>query len=170
MKHLIVLLLPILVAAKTATGQITIKFKGKNKEIAGKSCGSIPGLKNNPSYYEDYWEIDNSSKTLTVTTVQTFGTAMNNKDIKVSIAPLIDIDKSKLFDSPLTDTNSFGIPVYEINLLTKDLRETISSSTCYRFSQDDSVEPIGSSWNLRLTFANKTEAASFIKKLKASIP
>ena len=105
-----------------------------------------------------------------MTTVQTFGTAMNNKDIKVSIAPLVDIDKSKLFDSPLTDTNSFGMPVYEINLLTKDLRETISSNACYRFSQNDMLEPIGSSWNLRLTFANRTEAAAFIKKLKASIP
>jgi hypothetical protein len=167
MKHLIPILLAFFLITTSASGQVIIKFKGKNKEVAGKSCGIIPGIDNNPSFYEDYWAIDNDSKTLIVTTVQTFGNAENNKDIKISNVPLTDIDMAKLFDSPLTDTKSFGAPVYELNLLTRDLRETISSSTCYRFSQDDVLQPIGSSWNLRLTFAYKTEGAAFIKKLKA---
>lgn len=170
MRNIISITLAILFITTTAAAQVTIRFKGKNKEVAGKSCGAVPGINNNPSYYENYWAIDNDSKTLTVTTVQTFGVTVNNKDIKVSIAPLPDIDKEKLFDSPLTDTKSFGVPVYEINLLTKDLRETIISSTCYRFSQGDVLESIGGTWNLRLTFTSKSEAAAFIKKLKASLP
>ena len=74
--------------------QTTIKFKGKDFVVAGKSAGAIKGKNDNPASYECYWDVHTETKTITGTTVQTFknDVAGDGKDIEVRTALLSDLN------------------------------------------------------------------------------
>jgi len=149
--------------------QTTIKFKGKDFVVAGKSAGAIKGKNDNPVSYECYWDINPETKTITGTTVQTFknDVAGDGKDIEVRRGLLSDLNLELLDTGIQEDTLMFSNTVYPVSLYTKENQNLVKSWSCYRFSKGDKLEATDNVWNIQVVFARKEDAQAFIQTLKS---
>jgi len=155
-----------IIMGNSCIAQTSMQFKGKDIVVAGVSAGSVKGIKNNPSFYECFWELNKENKTLTVTTVQTFGTNTNNKDIEVKTVSVADLALEFITGDIASEDEVFGEPVYILNLYTIENKELVKTAHCYRFSETEELEAGENTWSLRIVFKEKTEAQSFIGLLK----
>lgn len=168
MKNNSFILLLLLLIGNSSFAQTTIRFKEADFTITGQTGGKIKNVYQEESTLECFWEINNETRTIHLTTVEIIHTEHpdNNANIQKESIAIADLDQNLLPDEPFEEYNLSAVPYYYITISSENSQFKVKNSYCYVSSDSSEFTEGKPGFSFTIKFETKELAAQFLALLK----
>lgn len=168
MKNNSFILLLLLLIGNSSFAQTTIRFKEANFTITGQTGGKIKNVYQEASTLECFWEINNETRTIHLTTVEIIDTEHpdNNANIQKESIAIVDLDQNLLPDEPLEEYTLSVVPYYSVTISSENSQFKVKNSYCYVSSETNEFKEGKPGFSFTVKFETKELAEQFLTILK----
>lgn len=159
------------VLCAVALAQNTIPFKEGSFEIVGTSGGEIQNMYIEESTVECFWSINNETRSIHCTTIETLMTEHpdNNKNISVESILIHDIDQNLLPDEAMEEYSTSITPYYTITISSENSGRKVNTTYCYIAQENGTFLEQNPNFSFGVKFTTKEAADQFLETLKSTL-
>lgn len=161
-------LLLLLLIGSSSFAQTNIRFKEADFSITGQTAGKIKNVYQEESTLECFWEINNETRTIHLTTVEIVQTEHpdNNTNIQKESIAIVDLDQNLLPDEPLEEYNLSVVPYYSVTISSENSQYKVKNSYCYISNNTNEFTEGKPGFSFTVKFETKELAEQFLTILK----